>query len=200
MQERQAGRDLRFARTVESVTGIAAPLLAAGAVGMLGVVAADVEKFRWPGPTLLLLALSVIFLVLSVRWGYRARPYLYSMAEVEQWLNSPLSVAERARYAQQQGVDLKRWRRRSRFAAYCYTLGLIALGTGIACVLAPRPSDGTLAEWRWTAFWIVLSAVAVEAFWTLLKWGDSTSRAWEQRRRIRRAQIGQAAGMGGSDG
>ncbi|WP_206745336.1 hypothetical protein [Streptomyces sp. CB00072] len=165
------------------------------------MVAADAEKFRWPGPALLLLALSVIFLVLSVRWGYRARPYLYSMAEVEQGLSSPLSAAERARYVQQQGVDLKLWRRRSRFAAYCYTLGLIALGTGIALVLAPqRSSDEALAGWRWAAFWVVLFAVVVEAFWTLLKWGDSTSRAWEQRRRIRRAQIRQATGRGGSNG
>ncbi|MET7351011.1 hypothetical protein [Streptomyces mirabilis] len=42
---------------------IAAPLLTAGALSLIGVVCADADKFRWPGPTLLLLVLTVLSLI-----------------------------------------------------------------------------------------------------------------------------------------
>ncbi|WP_351234439.1 hypothetical protein [Streptomyces sp. NPDC002133] len=60
--------DLSYGRSIESVTSVAAPLLAAGAVAVLGVVAADDDKFRWPGPSILLLAMAAIALVACVQF------------------------------------------------------------------------------------------------------------------------------------
>ncbi|MFI9240967.1 hypothetical protein [Streptomyces sp. NPDC053079] len=170
------------------MTTIAAPLLAAGAVAMLGVVAADSDEFRWPGPALLFLALSVISLVACVQWGFRARPFLYSMSEVEEWHRGvELTKVERNRLSQQRVDDLVRWRRGTGLAAFCYTSGLVTLGIGMALVLAPPVGD-EFADWRWAVFGLVSLATSVEMLWSLLEWGDLVSRAVEQRLRLRRAR------------
>ncbi|MFD8965500.1 hypothetical protein ACFV0C_10925 [Streptomyces sp. NPDC059568] len=176
---------------MESVTMVAAPLLAGGSVAMIGLVAADTEKFRWPGPALLLLALSVVLLVACVQWAFRARPYLYSMAEVEDWRGVLLADDERARLVQQREEDLERWRRGTDLASAAYTLGLITLGIGVALVLAPPVPEGAHAGWRWAAFWVVFSAVAAELMWSLLEWGDLSSRALEQQWWLWRARARQ---------
>ncbi|MGW1030248.1 hypothetical protein ACWD4J_42505 [Streptomyces sp. NPDC002577] len=178
----------RYARANDAVTTVAAPLLASGGVGLIGVVAADEDKFRWPGPALLLVTLAAILLVSCVQWGFRARPCLYSMADVEQLYGGALTAEQRERYAHQHAVDHARWQRTTALADASYTAGLIALGLGVALVLAP-PVGGTHAGWRWTAFGAVLLAVVMEAAWTLLERGDLALRAWQRRRLLQQAGV-----------
>ncbi|MGP3999303.1 hypothetical protein [Streptomyces sp. 8N706] len=191
MSEQQEARSAllaaRYARANDAVTTIAAPLLASGGVALIGVVSADEDKFRWPGPALLLVTLATILLVSCVQWGFRARPYLYSMADVEQQHGGALTVEQHERYVHQHALDIARWQRTTALADASYTAGLIALGLGVALVLAP-PTGGTHVGWRWTAFAAVLLAVAMEAAWTLLERGDLALRAWQRRRRLRQAR------------
>ncbi|MGW1022671.1 hypothetical protein ACWD4J_02975 [Streptomyces sp. NPDC002577] len=67
MSEQQEARSAllaaRYARAKDTVTTIAAPLLASGGLGLIGVVAAGEDKFRWPGQALLLVTLAAILLV-----------------------------------------------------------------------------------------------------------------------------------------
>ncbi|WP_326655651.1 hypothetical protein [Streptomyces sp. NBC_01750] len=180
-------RDLLYGRAIESVSTVAAPLLAGGAVAMLGVLAADADKFRWPGPSLLLLALAAISLVACVQWGFRARTFLYSVSEAEEHYDGTLSADERELWMQRSHEDLIRWRRGTGLAALCYNLGLVAFGAGISLAVAP-PAHAAQAGWRWAAFWMVSLATASELLWVLLEWGDAASRAATQRRWLRRAR------------
>ncbi|MFD8592584.1 hypothetical protein ACFV1B_24085 [Streptomyces sp. NPDC059637] len=185
-----SAHQLRYGKAAESVTHVAAPLLAGGAVAMLGGVAADAEKFRWPDQALLLLAAAGVLLVACVQWGFRARPYLYSLKEVEDWRGAPLTGAERAAHLEQQREDLGRWRRGANLAAASYNLGIVALGVAVALLLAPppQPEAAAGAAWRWAAFGIVLTASVAELLWTLLEWGDGAALRLEQHWRLRRAR------------
>lgn len=186
---RQDARDLRYGQAIESVSAVAAPLLAGGAVAMLGVVAADADKFRWPGPSILLLTLAAISLVASVQWGFRTRTFLYPPSGPEESHGSALSTDEREFLAQQIREDLIRWRRGMGLTALCYNLGLVAFGAGISLAVAP-PAHAAQAGWRWVAFGMVALATVSEMLWMLLEWGDALSRAAMQRRWLRRARAG----------
>jgi hypothetical protein len=146
---------------------------------MLGVVAADWERFRWPGQALFLLSMSTLLLVACVQFGFRARQYLYSLGDVEQWRGATIDGEERAQWAARRETDLSRWRHGTQLARASYNLGIVSLGTGVALVVAP-PLPGhheLLGEaWRWAAFWLVLSAAGIELIWSLLDWGDELTR------------------------
>lgn len=78
-------KPLGLIRATETALFIAAPLLSAGALSLIGVVCADAEKIRLAGPTLLLLVMAVIALMLSIQLGYHARQWIYSYEEIQNW-------------------------------------------------------------------------------------------------------------------
>ncbi|WP_320777112.1 hypothetical protein [Streptomyces sp. CRN 30] len=194
---RRDPRDVAYGRAIESVSTVAAPLLAGGAVAMLGVVAADDDRFRWPGPATLFLTLAAVALVACVQWGFRARTFLYVFEEgsPEADDDPSLPVAARAFLARRRETDLARWRRGTALAALCYNLGLVAIGTGVSLAAAP-PADAVQAGWRWAAFWVMSLATVAELLWVVLEWGDAAARAATRRRWLRRAGVTSGEGRG----
>ncbi|MFE6744215.1 hypothetical protein, partial [Streptomyces tubercidicus] len=125
----------------------------------IGVIGADAEKFRWPGPTTLMLTLATVCLVTSVQHGFNARRYFYSPADVESWQLSQDAVdggldedtaIELVR--QRQRRDMDEWLRLSQHGVLAYNLGILLLACGMALVLA-APEGASLghAACRWTA-------------------------------------------------
>ncbi|MFF7885814.1 hypothetical protein ACFZDJ_49280 [Streptomyces sp. NPDC007896] len=140
---------------------IAAPLLTAGALSLIGVVCADADKFRWPGPTLLLLVLTVLSLITSIQLGYQARQYLYSYQDLKDWR----AEEPEPKFVENQHTDYLTWLDKTFLASIVYNLGTVLLLLSVAAALTPE-GTGPLALWRWITAGLILAATGGEALWS----------------------------------
>src|SRR6476646_11116124 len=100
---------------IESMSGIAAALLAGFSVTLLGVVAQAPTSFRWPGAALIGLLVTAILLIACVQVGFRARKYIYSRADFEQWCPQPVeNQQEEDDLRDMQAADYAKWKSRQR--------------------------------------------------------------------------------------
>ncbi|MES5816538.1 hypothetical protein [Streptomyces sp. RG80] len=148
---------------------IAAPLFTAASLSLAGVVAGAADKFLVAGLTLLLLVGSSLSLIAAIQMNYHARQYLFSAAELTQELKTMPAWAadvhntELARHVQKEHLPADhKYREIARRSVHCYNIGLLLLGLGVACALAPRDC-GEVA--RWVACGMVLAATIGEAVW-----------------------------------
>ncbi|MEU8876920.1 hypothetical protein AB0D24_38465 [Streptomyces javensis] len=140
----------------------AAPLLGGASITLLGLVITDHDKFRWPDPTLLALALTTLFMVMAVVWGVRSRQYLYSRGDVEAWWG-PLSEIpddRRKQLIEDQRNHYSRWTRLAGRADRCYSSGLLCLAVGSSLALAPS-AHAAAPAWRWLAAGTTAAPVVV---------------------------------------
>ena len=148
---------------------VAAPLLAASCVAMIGVVGADGDEFRWPGQALLALALATMALVACIQYGFHARALLYSVGDLEAWWGRH-DLAEREeslRRRQQEHFD--RWKSKINRAVAAYNIGVTLLALGVAlCLAPPEPADTTQTVFRWLACAAVSAGALGEFLWTVL--------------------------------
>ncbi|WP_372411110.1 hypothetical protein [Streptomyces luteireticuli] len=145
----------------------AAPLLGGASITLLGLVITDRDRFRWPDPTLLALALTALFMVMAVVWGVRSRQYLYSRGDVEAWWG-PLSEMSDDRHEeliQDQRMHYSMWSRLAGRADFCYSSGLLCLATASSLALVP-PAHAAAPAWRWLAAGTTAAPVVV----VLLAW------------------------------
>lgn len=172
---------LGFGAAVDAVSNVAAPLLAGFAVAAIGVVAADSDKFRWPGPVLLFLTLAALSFVMCVQFGFHARRHLYSYADVTAWWTEEEVRDRHDLLREEQHHDFALWEgwRRRTYAAY--TSGMIMLWLGVSLVLAPPAPSGALdTPFRWAAAAVAAAAAVVEAVWSAYPWAE---------RRVRRRRL-----------
>ncbi|WP_435225035.1 hypothetical protein [Streptomyces sp. Tue6028] len=154
---------LGIVRASETALFIAAPLLTAGSLSLIGVVCADADKIRLAGPTLLLLVTAVILLLLSIQLGFHARQWIYSYEDLQNWtgLSEPrkddLEIQRRECVSGEEKLER---------AGMVYNAGTVLLAFGVAMVLVPR-GTGDLAVWRWAATILVAVASIAQVIWTL---------------------------------
>ncbi|SFK45306.1 hypothetical protein [Streptomyces pini] len=173
----------------EAAHFVAAPLLAGACIATVGVLGADAEKFRWPGPAMLLLTLAFAALVGSVQYGFHARRHLYSPADVETWHPPDSFRPSGELLRREQRRHFGEWLRLSRRAALTYNLGIALLGAGGALALAaPEGASFWHAACRWAASAVLAAGALAELEWTLREW-------WTRRALLRAARAG-----GGEDG
>ncbi|MCX5560209.1 hypothetical protein [Streptomyces sp. NBC_00038] len=155
---------LGYGQGVKEVHFIAAPLLAAAALSLSGVVAsADRGTFRWPGFTLLLLVVTAMLLIATIQLGYYARKFLYSRQDVYDWIPQPPPEEGTAveKYLRKwQNDDYQKWLRYNNRANRCFDLGLVLIGLSVAAVLAPP--HGHPSDWRTAAAWTVIACTVIE--------------------------------------
>ncbi|MGW4897689.1 hypothetical protein ACWEQL_36400 [Kitasatospora sp. NPDC004240] len=181
-QKWERPRPLGYSAAVQTMAGTAAPLLAGFSIALIGVVAQAPEAIRWPGTSLLSLITAVTLLVACVQFGFRARTYLYSKAELEEWEPTDDSAEIRFLRTKQQ-EHYRYWEHWSDLANWCYDLGVVALAAAIAVTVAPPAKYGndpvtSLEEnIRWAGFALAAAAGGAEATWI----------AWAELRRRRRA-------------
>ncbi|GAA2872000.1 hypothetical protein [Nonomuraea rubra] len=173
-----------YAYAAKEVQTIAAPLLTAAALSLAGVVAgASSKTFLWPGPTLLLLVAASLLLVASIQLHYHSRQYLYTCADIEEWVPEDISPAVRAKLYEWQGDDFSTWMVFHNRAVHCFNTGTVFLGIGVAAALWP-PEEGTQATWRTVAAIMVLLGVAVEVGWMAHLYSRSGSLEEKRRREL----------------
>ncbi|QUC56238.1 hypothetical protein IOD14_05225 [Streptomyces sp. A2-16] len=145
---------------------VAAPLLAAAALGLAGVVAGVKEKlFLLSGPTLLALVLSAMALIFSIQLAYHARKFLYSGQDVYDWhrLEDP-DEQTLAELRIEQYNDFRTWTKYNNRANSLFNKGTVLLAFGVAAALAPGPASDQ-RWWRWGAAFIVLLCAIGEIYW-----------------------------------
>jgi hypothetical protein len=142
-------------------------------VALVGVIGADGEKFRWPGPTLLALALASLALISSIQYGFHARARLYSAGDVETWWGTKDLERFEEELQKRQKDHFQEWDIKIAKAVSAYNIGVSLLGAGVAMCAAPEADAGTgEAVSRWVAF-------AAVAAWTVREL-VSALREWRQ--------------------
>ncbi len=144
------------------MAGIAAPLLAGFSLTLVGVIASSPGSFRWPGTDILMLVIPAVLLVACVQFGFQARSYLYSAADIVAW--RPDFPYENA-LKDQQARHFKLWQKWERRAGGAYDLAICALAVGVALTVAPPRYGAAEAGLRWSASLLALVAGAAEAAW-----------------------------------
>ncbi|WP_331732662.1 hypothetical protein OG592_42125 (plasmid) [Streptomyces avidinii] len=159
---------LGYGSTSDAAHFVAAPLLAGACIATIGVLGADGDKFRWPGPAMLMLTLAFVALIASVQYGFHARQHFYSPADVDAWYPPGGSRPAESTLRQRQQRDFQQWRRLSRRGSTAYNVGVVLLGAAATLVLAP-PEDASLghAVCRWTAAAVTALGSVAEFEWIL---------------------------------
>src|SRR4051794_3488923 len=70
---------------IESMSSVASPLLAGGAIALAGVVIQQADALLFPGITLTGLTIAAVTLILAVQFGFWARQFAVTPNEIAQW-------------------------------------------------------------------------------------------------------------------
>lgn len=149
-----------------SASGVAAPLLAGGALALAGVIVQQQDSLRYPGLTLLLLVGALVLLIAAVQAGMWSRQFAVTPAEIEQWWPDP-NKARQAAIVRDQNWHAQRHRVWARRVTVSFNLGVLVLWLAIAVAVVPR-SGVQEPFWRWAAAVLALAAAVAEAGWIAL--------------------------------
>ncbi|MEV4835744.1 hypothetical protein AB0K05_14535 [Nonomuraea sp. NPDC049486] len=160
---------LGYGHAADAAHFVAAPLLVAAGVAMIGVVGADREQFRWPGMTLLFLSIAMIVLVGSIQYGFQARALLYSAGDLEDWWGAADLERHEETLRSRQREEFRQWKIKIGKAVLLYNVGVAMLGAGLSLCVAP-PADAGAGEAipRWIACALVGAAAVAEFGWAVL--------------------------------
>ncbi|MFF7978020.1 hypothetical protein ACFZDK_02670 [Streptomyces sp. NPDC007901] len=151
---------LGYAEATTSTQTVAAPLLSAAALSLVGVIIVDSTKFRWPEVTLLLVVASSISLIASIQIGADARKYLYNRATIQDWYTD--EQAKRSAALAKHSEHFIQWRVRNRRAVVAFNAGTTLLILAVSSALFPRDNHAVV---RWIASGMTLASALVEAWW-----------------------------------
>jgi hypothetical protein len=156
---------LSYDRASAAAHFVAAPLLAAAAMALIGVVGADSTKFRWSGFALFLFLLAALSLISSIQLAFHARQYLYSLQDVKDWHSDYDLKVNRDWLRERQGQDFAQWSLWNLPAVILYDFGTVLLLLGVATTLAPK-DDSPQPVWRWCAAGLALVCSVGEVTWS----------------------------------
>lgn len=156
------------ARALESLSGIAAPLLAAASVTVIGVIVQQPSSLAWPSLALTWLVLAAIALITSVQFGFWARHYAVTPAEIAAWwpMMDPKDRWNRVRGVQWHAAH--HYRRWARYARIAYSAGIVALWMGVGFALVPSHASA----YRWVPAALAWFAALAETVWSLAALSD----------------------------
>lgn len=146
---------------IDSMGSVAAPLLASVSAALATLVIPNERAFRWPELTVLLLIAATLTLITAVQCAFRARQYVVTPADLEQWY--PISDAS--------GIELRRQMQRyhvqkheawATWASRFYNAGLLCLLLGLALITLP---PGHIGNERLVVAVLAFLGVASEVAW-----------------------------------
>jgi hypothetical protein len=147
---------LGYGSAVKSATYVASPLLAGFSAASIVLISTAQERFRWPGVTLLLLALSTILFIFSLQLGIICQKYFYSQADVEAWWARDEIKPRQEDLSDEQERDFSSWRKAAWRAMAFYNAGIVSLGASLATLLVPLPHDDVaLTNTKWASVALV---------------------------------------------
>lgn len=156
---------LGHGEAMQSVGGVASPLLAGFSLAAAISTAGKTDGLRWPGLAILALTMAAILLIGSIQFSFIARQYIWSPNDVKNWWpdmheGTPREIRLRDEQARSL-VDWMRWSSRMRIS---YNSGIVLLLGGLGSALAPD-SDAAQPVFRWAATGFAFGACAGESWW-----------------------------------
>jgi hypothetical protein len=155
------------AGAIESMSSIAAPLLAGGALAFIGIVLQQQQALRFPGAVLLISLTALMALIFAVQCGYWARQHAVTPQEIEQWwpdLDEEVRLQRVRADWWQEKADYTVWAGRTRLL-FGFGVTAVWLAVGIAVVPTATDKDAVL---RWLAVSFCLVIAIMEALWLLI--------------------------------
>lgn len=150
-------------RALSAMTTVAAPLLAAGAIALIGVILQAPSSFGRADEAVVVLGLAVFFLVLSVQCGFMSHQHATTPREIDEyWVTMPPDL----RWAR---IRREQWRAQTAARAWgnvarlVYAIGITALWIGLALALVP---PGSMRCGRIVAIAGAGAAAVFEICWT----------------------------------
>lgn len=150
-----------------SLSFVAAPLLAGGALAFVGVVIQQENALRYPGIVFFLLVGTILMLVMAVQCGARARLYASTPTDVWQWWPNANNVRreEVLHELRQESTRRKIWTKRFSIMFYPGVL-LLWLALGLATI----PTNNTHEPaWRWAASGLAFFGAFLQAGWVIFE-------------------------------
>jgi len=168
----------RLERWVEAVGSATLPVLAGFSTTSVIVVSDDAANFRWPGATILALALASILLILAVQFAYHARIDLSDWSDRKDRKESlaPLQESDGGDTDTRDGISHQQdrddyqmgltWTKRTQRA---YRWGITALLAGLGLAVAPHHATGIQGCLQWLATFLAFVVCIGESIW--VRWG-----------------------------
>lgn len=154
-------------KAIESMSAIAAPLLAGGALAFIGIVLQQQDVLRFPGVVLLLSLLALLALIFAIQCGYWARQHTVTPWEIEQWWPD-LSEQERLQRVRadwwQERSDYMIWARRTRLL---FGVGVTLVWLAVCTAAIPTAADKEII-FRWIAVSLCFVAAILETLWLVV--------------------------------
>ncbi len=153
-----------YAAAIDGMGSIAAPLLAATSVALVGLVLTLGSSIRWSNVAMLLLVGSSFGFVGSVQLTFWAKRFVVTPADLADWWPDPDEARQaelewEQRYSQARFVT---WANRSRWA---YNVGILCLLGALPVMLVPRDHASSINEVRLAVIALAAGAFIVEATW-----------------------------------
>jgi drug/metabolite transporter (DMT)-like permease len=148
-----------YAAAIDSMGSVAAPLLASVSAALTTLVISNEKAFRWPTLAVFLLVGATLALITAVQSAFRAKQYVVTPSDLEQWW--PISDAG--------GVELRRQYQRyhaerhqvwATAASRAYDTGLLCFLFGLAVITTPSDFGSWSLVVAGLAFLGALSEVA----------------------------------------
>ena len=152
---------------VETLSTIAAPLLAGFSITLAGVIIQASERFRFPGIALLLLVIAGVLLLSCVQCGFWARHYYMRPGDaIEWWPDYESNLHRRKMLVNEQRQSYARYKRWSKLARHTYSFGIVVFLLGIMVTLIPTGA-GWQSKVQWGAVSVAALAAAGELIWLM---------------------------------
>lgn len=156
-------------QSADGLGGIAAPLLAAAAVTLLGLVLQIEQDLRWPSLTLLLFGASIVLLLRAIVSHSRARGYSVTLAEALAWYPDAAAPQRRQVVLWELRRHQAAWRFWIGRARRQYNLGILFLLLGAVVLLVPAMPEN-LTGTRWAAIAVLGWGCVAESTAILIAW------------------------------
>jgi hypothetical protein len=150
------------AAAIDSMGGIAAPLLAGFAVTIALLVFSTPHAFRFVSLTLGLLVVAAFALIAALQFTFRARQYSVTPAEIEVWWPDAKSPERRQELEHEQREHRAAYKRWSNKARWAYNAGILLFVCGLTAALFP---PGSIGGARLLVIVLALLAAAAEFCW-----------------------------------
>jgi MFS family permease len=150
------------AAAIDSMGAVAAPLLAGFSVTLAALVLSAPSHFRWVSVTLVLLVIAALALIMALQFAFRARQFVVSPAEIEQWWPDAASPERRQMLRREQREHRAEYTTWSNSARHAYNTGILFFVAGLTSALV-RP--GPISNGRLTAIALALLGVVGEFCW-----------------------------------
>jgi len=157
--------------TVDSLGGVAAPLLAGFAITMVALVVQIADDVRWPDVSLVLLGAAAVLLLQVVQLSARARGYAVTPAQAREWYVDVERNPGRVRVLNWElRHHMACWHALVRRARARYNLAIVLLLCGIAMLLVPKKT-AELTAVRGLAVAVIALGAVIEAAAIAADWG-----------------------------